>query len=255
MSENIDEIKKNDLIKGLNQLGISKKEAVVYIALLRLGEVGSSKIEYDSGLHRQFIYNALYSLEKKGLIKHIIFNGRKKWSAQPPRRIQGLIDEKRRIAENLVDKMDLLFKKGEEQNFELFKGDQAFINHQFQIILDAEEGETLSILQGTWNKFFEVMGKEIDRYEKLRISKKISIHYIGSDEHIEELIKTKLDRKLFDYRVIKGLSEGSMDTSIWKNGIAINLFGQPVISFVLKNPEVAKGQQEFFDSLWKMGIK
>ena len=76
MSKNIDK----SLINNLEKLGLNHKEALVYIDLLtKQRPVGSSKIVHSTGLHGQFVYDSLYSLEDKGLVKHSVANGRKKF--------------------------------------------------------------------------------------------------------------------------------------------------------------------------------
>src|SRR3990167_10333976 len=78
MSKKIDEKMNGDIIMSLEALGLKKKEARVYLALLELGQVGSSKIIQRTGLHGQFVYQALEGLEEKGLAQHAIQAGRKK---------------------------------------------------------------------------------------------------------------------------------------------------------------------------------
>ena len=56
--------------------------------------MGSSKIVATTKLHGQFVYNALATLEEKGLVKHSVVNGRKKFQANTPERLSQLIDEK-----------------------------------------------------------------------------------------------------------------------------------------------------------------
>ena len=49
----------NPLYKKLEQIGLSSKGALVYVALLELGEmVGSGKVITKTGLHGQFVYEA-----------------------------------------------------------------------------------------------------------------------------------------------------------------------------------------------------
>lgn len=253
MSNIIDEKEKTELLQNLKSFGVSGRSGEVYLTLLNQTEAGISLLERETSLHRQLIYNALHDLEEKGLAKHAIFNGRKRFSAQSPRRLQSLVDEKQKLAENLIEKLTALVKPVDGQEFEIFQGRSSYIAHEMQSLLDAEECETLSLIAGNWDKFYAVMEGKIDSYEKLRISRNINIRFIGLESQLPALRAAKKNRPLFEYRVILGLNNGLMDTNIWKKSLSLNFFGDPVVVFQLRNEQVAASQQAFFDSLWGMG--
>lgn len=255
MSQNIDEKEKIELLRSLESFGVLGHSGEVYLALLSGKEVGISVLEQKTGLHRQLIYNALYDLEKKGLAKHTIFNGRKRFSAQPARRLQTLVDEKQKLAHSLMEKLSALALPGQKQEFEVFQGEAAFVAHEMQSLIDAEEGETLSVLASNWERFYTIMSHKMEAYEKLRVAKKIQLRIIGLDSQSSMLRAAKAKRQFFEYRIVAGLKNGLMDTNIWKNSLSFNFFGESPIIFDLKNEEVARSQQTFFDSLWKMGTE
>lgn len=250
---NIDKIELEKIKKALQEFGLSEKDSLVYLNLLSFGETGISALEREMGIHRQIIYNSLYALELLGLVKHVIVKGRRKFSAQSPRRLQVLVDKKQQTALELIQKISDFATPSREQEFEVFQGESAFVEYQMESLLDAQENETLSILGSQWNSFFTVMGNKIDNYEKLRISKGIKLRFIGSEMQKQTLEEAVRKRPLFEYRIIKGLKNGFVDSNIWKNSVSFNIFGNPVIIFHLKNQDIAKSQQEFFDSLWELG--
>lgn len=55
----------------LENIGFSKSEAVVYLALLKVGQTKSGKIIKITGLQSSVVHNALNTLEEKDLL--IIF--------------------------------------------------------------------------------------------------------------------------------------------------------------------------------------
>jgi len=253
MTNNIDEKEKIELLRNLESFGVTGHSGEVYLALLQEKEVGITRLEQKTNLHRQLIYNALHILEEKGLAKHSIFNGRKRFSAQPARRLQTLVDEKQKLASDLIGKLSALAIPGQKQEFEVFQGEAAFIAHEMQSLNDAQEGETLSVLASNWERFYAIMSFKMEAYEKLRVAKNIKLRIIGLESQITAMRVAKTKRKLFEYRIVLGLKNGLMDTNIWKQSISFNFFGEPPIIFDLKNEEVARSQQTFFDSLWSMG--
>ena len=255
MTNIVDEKEKTELLRNLESFGVSGHSGEVYLALLAEREAGISLLERKTNLHRQLIYNALHDLEENGLAKHTIFNGRKRFSAQPARRLQTLVDEKQKLAHNLIGKLSALAIPGQKQEFEVFQGESAFVAHEMQSLLDAEEGETLSVLASNWDRFYTIMHFKVEAYEKLRVARKIKLRVIGLESQIASMRAAKAKRPLFEFRVVPGLKNGLMDTSIWKRSLSFNFFGEPPIIFDLKNEEIARSQQTFFDSLWGMGTE
>lgn len=53
---------------SLEEFGLSRYEALVYVALLSEGEVSAADLSYASGVPRTKVYPTLHKLEKKGLV-------------------------------------------------------------------------------------------------------------------------------------------------------------------------------------------
>jgi sugar-specific transcriptional regulator TrmB len=65
------QIKNPSLIKELQKVGLSDKEALVYVALLELSGAYPSRIAEYSGLKRATTYNVLTTLSVRGLVNEI----------------------------------------------------------------------------------------------------------------------------------------------------------------------------------------
>ena len=64
-----------DRLEILEEIGLSKNEAKIYLTLLDLGSATASKIADTSKMHRTTVYDALDRLVQKGIVSHIpIFN-------------------------------------------------------------------------------------------------------------------------------------------------------------------------------------
>ena len=123
-----------ELLKKLADFGLGEKESRVYFALLPYRDIGSSKIIRATGLHGQFVYDALEKLEEFGLAKHVIQNGRKKFSANSPKRILSLLEEKRLSAQSVVQQLQNRLAVAHEQDSKELQGGTAFVAHQMVTI-------------------------------------------------------------------------------------------------------------------------
>ncbi|MES2953292.1 MAG: helix-turn-helix domain-containing protein [Patescibacteria group bacterium] len=240
------------LTEDLRKLGLSEKEALVYLSLLRHGESGSSKIITDTGLHGQYVYQALESLEGRGLTQHVIKRGRKKFSAKSPTAIARLIDQQKLLADSLVGKLEKLMVLPQEQQFEVYQGKESYIAHEFDLLEKAEEGSELLVIGGTGDQFYETMGERLNTYDSLRRKKSISIRYIGSEGQRATLAKTHGKREKFEIKLLPGLFTGSVNTNVWPDSLGFNIYGEPVTRFTITSTVVAGSYRQFFETLWKM---
>ncbi|MDO8183912.1 MAG: helix-turn-helix domain-containing protein [bacterium] len=249
----IDENLDNDLVKNLELLGFSSKESLVYTSLLSLGEVGSSKIIKKTGLHGQYVYQALANLEVKGLVQHSIKNSRKRFRANNPSLITKMLDSQKYLAEQILPQLQLLMVLPPEQRTEVYVGADSYLEQEFSLLNSAPDGSELLIIGGYGDHFTETMGKNLGKYEILRLKKQIRVRYLGSEDQKELLAKSKVNRQLFDYRFLPGLFTGVVNTNIWQEAINFNIFGNPVTNISVYNPLIAGSYRQFFETIWKLG--
>lgn len=254
MSQNFDKKEIRLIIKNLEKLGLTEKEAGIYIFLLgKEVEVGSSKIVLGTNLHGQYVYDALGKLEEKGLVKHFIKNGRKKWLANPPDRLSSLIEEKRIIANSVSDQLQLLFRRKHEQDFEIYQGEDQFVANEFQMIREADQNSQILIIGGKGDRFSQILGDENRRpYNAIGIEKNILVKYIGTEDQREYLTWVKSRRVNFEFRIMPGLHTSSVATSIHQNSVMFQVYGDPVLVFKLKSKQISNDYKTFFESLWSM---
>ncbi len=256
-SKNTDQNERSGLIKALEGFGLSEKEARVYFALLPYRDIGSSKLVFATGLHKQFVYNALARLEELGLAKHVIQNGRKKFSAVTPKRLLSIAEEKKLAAQSMAQKLQPYFAGLHEQDFEVIQGYSAFIGYQLSLMERMPEGTSIDVITGANDKYFSTLGDEgaADEFEKMRIKRNISVRYLSDPVRRDELKAMEEWRELWTYKVFPGLSTGLVDISVWPDTLLLNVFGNPLISFVITSKEVERGYREFFNALWNVAAK
>lgn len=255
MSKSIDELSEADVIKKLGQLGLSEKESRVYLALLPRHDVGSSKIIAATGLHGQFVYDALERLEELGLAKHAVQNGRKKFSANTPSRLLSLVEEKRLAAHSIARDLQSRFAGAHEQDFEIFQGESAFVAHEFNLLEEMPEGCTVDVIGGGGNHYVETIGTEMHEYERRRGIRNIKVRYICTVGQAASVHAMAASRKNFEVRTFPNLQTGFVDTSIWPNKIVLYFFGNPLLSFTLTSKEIAASYGQFFDALWQASVE
>ncbi len=241
-----------NLSHELERLGLAAKEAAVYLALIELGTVGSSKIIEATELHGQFVYQTLAKLEARGLVSHAIVRGRKKFQASHPKMLVRLAERHIRLAEDVAKSIETRLSIPAESSFETYQGEEAFIAHEQELLTRASPGCEILVIGGTGDQFQDLLGSMLGAYEHVRREKEIRVRYLGSEDQREGLKKDLANRFLFDARVLPASFTGLVNTNIWPDVVNFNTFGNPVTSFVLQSQAVAESYRSFFEGLWNI---
>lgn len=236
----------------LQKLGLSPKEASVYIALLAHAQpVGSSKIVRATGLYGQYVYDAFASLEERGLVSHVLTGKRKKFVAAHPSRLELLAERQRMLASEASRELATLVQKNHTQDFGIYQGEDAFIAHEFAELTAAKNGEEWLIIGGEGDRFLEIIDYLFTDYDALRAKKKITMRYIGSQTQREALLEEKIRSRVgFEIRLLSRFGKSIVNTLIRPTKVSLSTYGTPVLTYEVQNIEVADSFRNFFEALW-----
>ncbi len=167
------------MIDTLTQLGLSANEAAVYSTLVELGPCFVAPIVQKTKKHRQIIYNALESLEKKNLVVVLKRNGKNLYTTADPQRFLTDLKQKEVLAKELVERINHR-TAAEKEKIELFSGHDGYL----QGIADfrhraLEAGEYIAI-RGECKGWFDFM----KRYFKEHVDEVRKIKHRGIDINI-----------------------------------------------------------------------
>jgi len=119
-----------EVIKKLEQIGLSEKEARVYAALLESGETTAQELTIRSGLNRATTYIILDNLLKQGLLSR--FNKKKKmlFSLESPRQILDLLQKRKedvefkiKLVKEMLPELEMFQRvTGEKAKVRFFEG-------------------------------------------------------------------------------------------------------------------------------------
>jgi sugar-specific transcriptional regulator TrmB len=93
--------------KYLQDMGLSDKEAAIYVALLQVDSATASDIAAKTKIKRPTVYPVLEQLAKKGLISEVAGDKISKYQAEPPERLETYVEQQKLTlderAKRLVD--------------------------------------------------------------------------------------------------------------------------------------------------------
>ena len=87
------------LEKFLQEIGLSEKESVIYLHLLKVDSESIINISKATDINRTTVYPILDQLIQKGFVDELIENEKSLYKAHSPDRIESYLAERKRIRE------------------------------------------------------------------------------------------------------------------------------------------------------------
>ena len=240
----------------LEEIGLTKGEIKVYLALLKLGGTTTGKIIEEAQISSGKIYEILEKLIRKGLASYTIKEKTKYFSAASPNRILDYLHEKEKDLKAKEEKLTkelpslLSIEKAGKKEYEtnLFKGVKGMQTAIFEALEDlTEKGEVLAM--GIISHKKEQYNLLWQRWHKERINKKIICEAIFSDEDTN-YFKAFKKMRFTEVKVLTGITPSAID--IIGKRVLIFTYGEEPSCLSIKNNEIAQSFTSFFETLWRI---
>ncbi|MBS3162543.1 hypothetical protein J4467_01345 [Candidatus Woesearchaeota archaeon] len=237
-----------ELIRKLEETGLSEKESIVYLALLKNGSVFGSELAKILGMDRSHTYNILQNLINKGLASHIVKNKKILFQITSPKNLLNSIQQKEKIIQSIIPELEALEKiKYKSSAINIHEG-KTGLRTVIRLILESRAKDMLVI--GATGKSYEFL-----KYEMPHISKKTALLKIKGRLITSEKLRGHAFTKLpnFTIRYIEELTPSSI--LIFNNNVAINVFEEKPFVILIENKSIADSNKKYFEYLWKIAKK
>lgn len=235
------------LEKILENIGLTEKEAKIYLSTLELGSNPVSKIATKAKLNRVTTYDILEKLTKKGLISSFTRAKVKYFTALEPEKL--VTEYQKRIAElekSLPDlkQLNSQISRPRATSYEGIEGIKQIyadsLTSQSEILNYCATAEVIS----HWPTY-------LDDYVAKRIEKNIFLKAIVLDDESGRDAKS---RDSYCNRELRLISKDSYDFSgeimIYDNKVAIISFKDEMIGLLIESPQIAASQRALFSLTW-----
>lgn len=232
----------------LEELGLTRNEAKVYLALLQLGPTTTGPLIQRTGLHGPRVYECLERLIGKGLVSFVLKNKRKYFEAADPERLMDLLKEKeKKFAETLPKLKAMKIAEERKEVATIYQGKRGLRTLLDFILSETRNGEYLDF--GVSGIFRDVMGPYWDVWQATKRKWKIRSKCI-----FEEKIRgSKLRRDYFgEARFVHSKYHCPSDTFIFGDFIAVFMWtADPPTAVLIKDAKTAQGYKNIFKWMWK----
>lgn len=236
--------------EALEELGLTRNEAIVYTTLLELGKSNINYIADKTRMHRRTIYDCLERLADKGLVSYILEGKTRFFIAVNPSKLIGILREKEEKIEVILPKLLEITKKSKTKiEVTVHRGKEGLKNIMEDII--KEKPKVWYSLTSS-GKGMQTLPFYIPKFHERRIKAKIKLTIIfGRNENAikraKELEKLKLtEAKFIDTKYIIPLS-----LWIYDDKIAFMLW-EDEIGILIESKETAETFLNYFKVLWKI---
>jgi len=241
-------MKHNEYLKDALKTGLSAKGAAVYVAALRAGSPLSPKsLILQSGLHRQYVYDALRELENRGLMVRVGIGRKVKYQPTSPDRLLQDAEKQRLDAFSGVRSLMKLYDCSPAGLVEIIRGSEACIESEFEMLKQANKGDCLDIVGGGGMRFVDIFQGRIEEWEALRAEKDISLRYIGCSEDVEH--NRTVSPITNESRIIEGIGD-IVNVCIRPDSVSFNIYEPEILTVRVRSKEAVISQRALFEVLW-----
>lgn len=247
------------MLKELQDIGLSEKEAKVYLAALEIGRATADQLAKQAKIVRSTTYVQLESLMKKGLMSTYEEGKKTYFAPESPEYLKRIFELKKKEFEakesELNEFLPELLKKfggaGERPLVRFFLGKEG-INALREETLELKEGSEIKIIYCfdtlqkvyTEQEMFAYTGKRSKRGIKVKTVYTNKTGPLAADD-----ISPMSDRRFVPYDKMPIRS----DFLIYNNKVAIMALDGPIFGIVIESKEVAQSFEVFFSILWALG--
>ncbi|TKJ17792.1 hypothetical protein CEE44_04660 [Candidatus Woesearchaeota archaeon B3_Woes] len=239
----------------LEEIGLTKSEINVYLALLELGSSSTGKIVDKSGASSSKIYEILDKLMQKGLVSFIIKSGVKYFEAAPPERIMDYMMEKEekfnqqkkeinKIIPELKLKQKLSKYKSEATIFKGLKGGETAFRYLVNSMTKDDEWVGF-VISFNNRRYFDLLTK----IHEWRAKKGLKSRMIFNEKDKNDgKVREKLSHTKVKY-VPDELQTPSI-VNVAGNITLINVMAEEITVFMIESKEVADSFRNQFEMRW-----
>ncbi|MBW2985752.1 hypothetical protein KY333_00050 [Candidatus Woesearchaeota archaeon] len=232
--------------RALEKLGFSPNEIKVYLALNDHGSSKAGTVAKITGMDRSSCYNAIKTLQEKGLLSYVMI-GKVKWfQATGPKRLLEYLREQEEDIKSILPELQARHKavkvKGQVRLFKGIKGVKAV----FQDIIRTGDNNCVFGKEDQLEEFLPDYQPQFIRQLK---EKKI---------FVRELVRqgrgtnTSNPRQT---RYVPAKVESPVVTNIYGDKIALIIWTDIPEAIIIENAAAAKAYKNYFEFMWQNAKK
>jgi|SRR3989338_3590733 len=238
----------------LEEIGLTKREAELYLSLIEIGSSSATQLMQKTGLHRAVVYDLLDRLIEKGLASFAIKGKKKYFEATNPQRLleieKGREDKIKEIMPHLLE----MSKFTSKLEVKIYKGKEG-LKTVFENIISSGVKEWLVI--GSSGKTITIMPEYLQLFQKRRAREGIKTRALMINNETGKKRGKELEKlELTEVRYLPKNIHSPTVIQIYddKTVLHSNTSETPFV-IVIDNKDITASFREYFGTLWNISKK
>ena len=244
-----------EIIELLGEIGVPRKEASVYLALVKSGGMSASEVAAYTGMHRPNIYDILKKLESRGLASSFTLNNKTFYRARGVEGLRDFLEEKMEYLGEISKELEKYKEAEKECEVSVFSGKRALRAMQADVFetLKKEGGKRESFVMGVdEGKFMEVdrvsMTQFFEKIKKAGYRERVIVRegetYLPAPKETTKY--AALPTRYFD---------STTSFTVTGDIVSVVIFSEPTYYIRIKSKRVADAYRKKFELMWKVAKK
>lgn len=252
------------LEKELQKLGLSDKEAKVYLSSMELGPSPVQNIGSKAGVNRATTYVMIESLIERGLMSSFEKGKKRFFTAESPDQLLSLLHkeeseakEKTRQFENILPELKTLFAAAEEKpRVKFFEGVEGFKVLQDDVLKSKHESQDEIVALDELYKVFPASSDDFRHKmaEKVRRDK-IAIRTLYTSEKGKILNPEEGDGKMERRYIPPDKFPFATEVVIYGSKVAFGVCRGKIIGVIIESKEIGDALKAIFNLAWDSAEK
>lgn len=240
--------------KNLEELGLSEREAKVYLALLQLGSGSVAEIAAKAKINRTTTYDVLEYLTRYSIASHVGDKKKKHYVAENPENLAKYLDKKSEEfkakslqVKSLMPELKGIFNLAPQKpKVRFYEGDDGIIAMYEDSLTSKTEILSWLDIRVTHDFSFEYF----DNYYKRRTEKGIHIKAIVNDDPIADQFSKNPEDFLRELRIVpREMMEGTPECYIYDNKVSF-MSVKERFGVMIESKDIADAQRKLYELAW-----
>ncbi|KTD24436.1 TrmB family transcriptional regulator [Legionella maceachernii] len=245
----------NQVLPGLISLGLSEKEALLYMAALRMGPTTAQNLSLESGLKRATVYGLIETLITKGLMHVEIKGVRKLYVAESPEKLALLLENQKQTLNAIMPALvqDYLRCSPTVNTIKTYQGLSGIKLLYDNILITLKRGDEYLVIsdQDKWYELDPEYFKEFMQKRSLLVPNIKLILQDNNKSHSHYCTQSKIVCEN-SIKLLPAHMRLNINMVIYGHYVILVQIVEPFLAIFIENPHVAEMHRSLFNTIWEL---
>lgn len=236
-----------DVTQTLTDIGLEEREVKIYLAALELGASTVLPLAQKAGIKRTYAYDILERLRERQLVSYIEKNGRRRYSAEPPEKLEQLLKNRLENFHRILPELKSIANQAETKPKVRFYEGLEGIETIYAELHRTDAYAAIASAAEVESHFHALLERLAD-------------HVVKHDVWARELlVKTDapidfIKRYTTNRQQVRWLPEGvklATDTLLFDNKLVLISYQPDIHAVVIEGSSQVETQKQLFELLWQ----